>query len=280
MSAERARSQIRGEHGATNFSQRPARKGLRQVLTVAALRTLIHDPAVFIANLRQGPEFFRDRRHLQDLTEVEEYIEAEAKAACAVLEIDESKYQAISHETWLPPTDPNDPLSTWNAREELLRMVGTIVKLMRPAVMVETGVALGFTTATVLRAMADLGEGHLYSVDLPALQYNPDDPVGRVVPSALRDRWTLELGDSRKKLEPLCARVAPVDIFLHDALHTYSSQLREYRTAWPFIRSGGLLISDDVNNPAFIEFAREAKVRPHLVAGPSRSDAVGLLRKP
>jgi hypothetical protein len=40
------------------------------------------------------------------------------------------------------------------------------------------------------------------------------------------------------------------------------------------------LISDDVNNPAFLEFAREVEARPHLVAGPSRSDAVGLLRKP
>jgi hypothetical protein len=127
---------------------------------------------------------------------------------------------------------------------------------------------------------ADAGKGHLYSVDLPALQYDPDEPVGKAVPSSLRERWTLELGDSRKKLEPLCKRIAPVDIFLHDALHTYSSQLREYRTVWPYIRSGGLLISDDVNNPAFIEFSREAGARPHLIAGTSRSDAVGLLRKP
>jgi predicted O-methyltransferase YrrM len=268
------------DQGTTNFSKHPARQGLRQLLTVAALRTLIHDPAVFLANLRQGPEFFLDRRRKQDLAEIEEYIEGEAKAVSSVLGIDESRYQAASCETWLPPADPNDPLSAWNAREELLRMVGTIVKLMRPAVVVETGVALGFTTATVLHVMAEAGEGHLYSVDLPALQYDPGDPVGRAVPSSLRERWTLELGDSRKKLKPLCARVAPVDIFLHDALHTYSSQLREYRTAWPFIRPRGLLISDDVNNPAFTEFASEVEVRPHLVAGPSRSDAVGLLRKP
>jgi predicted O-methyltransferase YrrM len=263
----------------TNFSRRPAREGLRQLLTVAALRTLIHDPGVFFANIRQGPEFFRDRRRQQDLADLEEYVESESEAVCAVLEIDESRYEAASNETWLPSADPDDPRSSWNAREELLRIVGTIVRLMRPAVMVETGVALGFTTATVLRAMADAGKGRLYSVDLPAIQHNPDEPVGRAVPSTVRDRWHLELGDSRKKLEPLCARVAPVDIFLHDALHTYSSQLREYHTAWPFIRSGGLLISDDVNNPAFVEFARKMGVRPHLVAGPSRSDAIGLLRK-
>jgi predicted O-methyltransferase YrrM len=161
-----------------------------------------------------------------------------------------------------------------------LRIVGTITRLTRPDVVVETGVALGFTTATILHAMAENGMGHVYSLDLPALQYDPDDPVGRAIPAELKDRWTLELGNSRKTLEPLCARVGPIDIFIHDALHTYSSQLREYRTAWPHIRSGGLLISDDVNNPAFVEFAASVGARPHLVAGPSRSDAVGLLRKP
>ncbi len=253
---------------------------MRQLFTVAALRTLVRDPAVFWANVRQGPEFLRDRRRHRDLNEFAGYIEPEGRAVCSVLELDEARYQSASAEVWFPTADPGDPLTIWNAREELLRIVGTIVSLTRPAVMVETGVALGFTTATVLRAMADSDRGHLYSVDLPALQYDPADPVGRAVPNELTERWTLELGDSRRKLGPLCARVAPVDIFLHDALHTYSSQLREYRTVWPFIKPGGLLISDDVNNPAFVEFAHEVGARPHLVAGSSRSDAVGLLRKP
>jgi hypothetical protein len=284
MRGRRGRSQFRDEprlgSAATNFSQRPARQGIQQLFTVAAVRTLVRDPAVFWANVRQGPEFLRDKSRHRDLSEFAEYIEPERRAVSSVLGLEEAQYQAASGEVWLPSADPDDPLTIWNAREELLRIVGTIVKLTLPAVMVETGVALGFTTATVLRAMADSGRGHLYSVDLPALQYDPADPVGRAVPMSLANRWTLELGDSRKKLEPLCARVAPVDIFLHDALHTYSSQLREYRTVWPFVKSGGLLISDDVNNPAFIEFACEVGARPHLVAGPSRGDAIGLLRKP
>ncbi len=196
-----------------------------------------------------------------------------------MLGIDESLYDSAARETWLPNADPGDPLTVWNARAELLRIVGTITRLTRPEVLVETGVALGFTTATILHAMAENERGHLYSLDLPALQYNPDDPVGRAVPDELKDRWTLSLGDSRKTLEPLCFEIDPIDIFIHDALHTYSSQMREYRTAWPHIRFGGVLISDDVNNPAFVEFATSVDARPHLVAGPSRRDAIGLLRK-
>ena len=250
------------------------------MLTRDALRTLIRTPGIFFANLRQGPEYLRDRRRHQDLSRFEQYLEPEPKAVASVLGIDEAAYEAAAAETWLPSADPTDPLTVWNARVELLRILGTITRLSRPAVMVETGVALGFTTATILHAMAENGKGHLYSLDLPALQYDPDEPAGQAVPEELKDRWTLKLGDSRRTLAPLCAEIGPLDVFIHDALHTYSSQMREYRTAWPYLRSGGLLVSDDVNNPAFVEFAESVGAPPHLVAGPSRGDAIGLLRKP
>lgn len=252
---------------------------MRQLLTVAAWRTALRSPRVFLANLRQGPEFLRDARRGRGVPDLERRLTTEQAAVSGLLEISEAEYRDAVAQTWIPDADPSEPLSVWNARRELLRLVGATVRLVRPTVMVETGVALGFTTATVLRSMQDLGHGHLYSVDLPALQYNPADEVGKAVPTDLRDRWTLELGDSRTLLEPLCRRVAPVDLFLHDALHTYESQLREYRTVWPHLSEGALLLSDDVGNPAFVEFAAEVGVRPWLVAGQSRDDVVGLMRK-
>ena len=197
-----------------------------------------------------------------------------------MLGIDESLYDAASARDLVAEADPSDPLTVWNARAELLRILGTITSLSRPEVLVETGVALGFTTATILHAMAENGQRPPLLARPSRAPIRPRRPGGRAVPEELKDRWTLKLGDSRKTLAPLCAEIGPIDIFLHDALHTYSSQMREYRTAWPHIRSGGLLISDDVNNPAFVEFAASVGARPHLVAGPSRADAVGLLRKP
>lgn len=266
---------------ATNETRRrPPREGIRQLATREALRTLVRRPRWFVKNLRQGPEFLLDRRHAAPPERFAEYIEPEAAAVAGLLGVPEADYAAARAEVWLPEADPEEPLNVWNAREELLRLVGAVVRLARPAVMVETGVALGFTTATVLRAMRDEGHGRLYSIDLPALQYASSDPVGRAVPEQLTDRWELELGDSRDRLGPLAARVAPIDVFLHDALHTYASQLREYRTVWPHLRPGGLLLSDDVGNPAFVEFARSVGARPRLITGPSRDSAVGLLRKP
>jgi predicted O-methyltransferase YrrM len=266
---------------ATNQTRRrPPREGIRQLATREAMRTLVRRPRWFFANLRQGPEFLRDQRLEMPAEQFAEHLTTEAAAVAAVLGVEESEYERARAGLWIPQPDPDEPLNVWNAREELLGLVGAIVRLMRPRVMVETGVALGFTTATVLRAMRENDCGRLYSVDLPALQYDPGDPVGRAVPEELGDRWELTLGDSRIVLGPLVERVAPLDVFLHDALHTYTSQLREYRTAWPHLRSGGVLVSDDVGNPAFVEFAREVGAVAHLVGGPTRASAVGVMRKP
>ena len=169
--------------------------------------------------------------------------------------------------------------SELGARTELIQIVGALVRLLRPTVMVETGVAEGLTTTAALAAMAANRHGRLYSVDLPPLQRREEEFVGRAVPADLRDRWDLTLGPSRLVLPRLVARVAPLDIFLHDADHTYPSQMNEYRTAWPHLRRGGVLVSDDVANAAFLDFAADVGARPYLVGHAESSNALGLLRK-
>ena len=149
--------------------------------------------------------------------------------------------------------------------------------------MVETGVARGYTTAAALGAMADVGRGRLHSIDLPGMRDDglPDDEIGDVVPPEVRDRWTLRIGPSRRLLGPLLRELGEIDLFLHDSDHTYGAQLWEYRTAWPFIGEGGVLISDDVSNTAFLEFCDEAKAEPVLIGrvGPWMASPIGLARK-
>jgi len=68
----------------------------------------------------------------------------------------------------------------------------------------------------------------------------------------------LLIGDSHGLLLPLLARLGTIDVFIHDSLHNYDHMLWEYRTAFPFLRPGGLLFSDDAAwNSAFPEFCRE-----------------------
>jgi hypothetical protein len=56
--------------------------------------------------------------------------------------------------------------------------------------------------------------------------------------------------------------------------------MNEYRAIWPALRKGGLVLADDVWNPALMDFAREVGAEPRLIQREGGADAVGLLRKP
>jgi hypothetical protein len=81
--------------------------------------------------------------------------------------------------------------------------------------------------------------------------------------------------DSRTILPGLLEEIGFTDVFIHDSLHTYEHMLWEYRVAYPHLRAGGLLFSDDARwNSAFTEFALEvAAPRGEIFRG------VGFLQK-
>jgi len=137
-----------------------------------------------------------------------------------------------------------------------------IVRCAKPEVMIETGVAHGVSSWTILNAMHKNGSGMLYSIDLPNLDlksYNPatiQQSSGWVVPEILRSRWELQLGPSSELLPALVNRLKKFDIFLHDSDHSYENMMFEFKSTFPSLAKGGLLISDDVHkNTSFEEFA-------------------------
>jgi predicted O-methyltransferase YrrM len=139
------------------------------------------------------------------------------------------------------------------------------VRTIWPKIAVETGVANGVSSAYLLLALQANGRGTLYSVGLDDPQYLQE----------LRSTWKLLVGDSRTILPGLLDEIDSTDIFIHDSLHTYEHMLWEYRTAYPHLRPGSLLFSDDAKwNSAFSEFALEvAAPRATILRG------VGFLQK-
>lgn len=137
----------------------------------------------------------------------------------------------------------------------------SLVRLLKPRVIVETGVADGVTSSYILRALEDNGEGRLYSIDLPSGLLPEGRSPGWIVDEALRKRWDLRVGDAAELLPPLLAELGEIDMFLHDSLHTYAHMTLEYRVAWPRLKPGGLFLSHDVGqNWAFFDFMKEKKI--------------------
>jgi predicted O-methyltransferase YrrM len=159
-----------------------------------------------------------------------------------------------------------------------------VLRHLRPRVAVETGVANGFSTAFSLLALQRNGEGHLHSIDLPreiGHDYEPGtfyegegragipsgSAPGWLIPAELKERWTLVLGRSQEALPPLLERLETVDSFMHDSEHSFECMWFEFNAAWPHLRPGGLLLSDDVNSTeAFPRFAREQGREPVRLA--------------
>ena len=204
------------------------------------------------------------------------YLRTAEAAVIDAYGIERAEYEALAAQVRMPPR-PTE--STWSAGDDLAAVIGAIILLRRPETVVETGVAMGFTTAVILAALADNGRGHLHSIDMPPLQVDARSFIGQAVPEEMRDRWSLHVGPSRSLLPRLAAAVAPIDVFVHDADHTYAGQYEEFHEVWPHIPAGGVLISDDVANHAFLDFAAHVGGNPYLVGRLDQRAAVGLLRK-
>lgn len=122
-----------------------------------------------------------------------------------------------------------------------------LVRAAKPQVVVETGVLYGSSSAAILAALDRNGMGELYSIDLGNAPQEP--PNDFFVPRHLRDRWHLTIGDSRRELPGLLARLGTIDLFHHDSLHTFEHMMWEYETAFRHLSPRGVLSSDDVLSP-------------------------------
>ena len=140
------------------------------------------------------------------------------------------------------------------------RMAYILIRAFRPLKVVETGTAYGVSSAFILQALQENGEGVLHSVDLPPLGPDADRYVGYLVPPDLRSRWVLHRGSARRVLPRLLADIGPIQMFVHDSLHTYEHMLWEFQTAGASLAGQACLLSDDIaRNAAFQTWCDSAR---------------------
>ncbi len=240
------------------------------------IRQAVQNPSWFVENLRM--QRLRRLGHHRSLNIASAERSDPEQTLMTLLGLEVDGLRALLNERYVP-SDSNSEFQSWNASNRLLEVLWVTVRSLKPAIVVETGVARGFSSATILAALRRNGRGVLHSVDLPALGIEKDSFTGRAVPQELREGWRLHLGPSRILLPKIVKEVGSIDIFLHDADHTYESQMTEYRTVWPALRQGGVILSDDVNNPAFPEFCRHVGVIPYLMEQ-EKQTVIGIAQKP
>jgi predicted O-methyltransferase YrrM len=157
-------------------------------------------------------------------------------------------------------------------------LLHTLVLLLEPNIVLETGVAHGSSSVALLSALHKTKKGVIHSIDLPMIEREGEirpignncsvrkeettilpeyDQVGWLVPDRLRSQWHLHLGDSLKLLPNVLEQVGTVDLFLHDSLHEYSHMRKEFEIVWPYLSDNGVLLADDIfvfKHPAIADF--------------------------
>ncbi|HJS85852.1 MAG TPA: class I SAM-dependent methyltransferase, partial [Acetobacteraceae bacterium] len=136
----------------------------------------------------------------------------------------------------------------WNDGDAgLVRAVWCLTRNLRPAKVVETGVAHGLTSRFILEALAINKAGHLWSIDLPPLDRRLQSEVGIAVGDRFADRWTYIKGSSRRRLPGLLSELRQIDLFVHDSLHSERNVRFELDRAWAVLRPGGAAVIDDID---------------------------------
>jgi hypothetical protein len=147
-----------------------------------------------------------------------------------------------------------------NADFTLARFCYLACRLLKPKIVLETGVAYGVTSAFILKALEVNGDGLLHSIDLPPLGYNADEFVGTLIPEASARRWRLHRGTSKRVLPALLRQLEEIDCFVHDSLHTYKNIRAEFRAVFPYLARPAVVVADDIgDNAAFFDWVRECR---------------------
>jgi predicted O-methyltransferase YrrM len=145
-----------------------------------------------------------------------------------------------------------------------------LVRAMRPAHVVETGVRPGYSTAWILAALEANGSGQLVSLGPGPIQGRASGvanaSVGQLVAPSLRSRWTLVLGNSVERLDEILGMGRPVDLFFYDNGPDAARARLELRKGWASLAPEGILLAHHVDaSPVWAEFCRWQGTEPRLL---------------
>ena len=142
----------------------------------------------------------------------------------------------------------------------------SLVTGMRAHRVLESGVAYGWSSLSLLLGLKDVEGGCLVSVDSPYLLLTNDDWVGVAVPPILRRKWHLLRTSDRIGLTWIRCTEKPFDIAHYDSDKTPKGRTFGYTMMWRCLRPGGVLVSDDVGDDvSFKYFCEKVGKTPVIV---------------
>lgn len=167
------------------------------------------------------------------------------------------------------------PYATKRRRTTYFPLLYFLTRLLRPSIVVETGVAAGYSSESFLQALKVNGGGRLLSSDLPLFRFSqPERFVGALVDPALREGWELHLDGDRRNLPKMVAGIHHVDLFHYDSDKTRSGRDFAVSLLAPKL---GVLVMDDVSDNGWFRDYTVSTDKSWRVFQPAPGYFVGLV---
>jgi predicted O-methyltransferase YrrM len=132
------------------------------------------------------------------------------------------------------------------------QLVHFLVRYLRPGVVLETGVAAGYTSQAILAAMHTNGEGTLYSSDFPYFRLDaPERYVGCLVDDALRPGWHLGLNGDRANLAEFLPEIEQIDFVHYDSDKSVEGRQFVMDAIHDKLSPDAVLVMDDIDDNTF-----------------------------
>ena len=135
-----------------------------------------------------------------------------------------------------------------------LHLLYFLVRKFKPNTIVETGVAAGHSSRAILHAIRYNKTGKLFSSDFPYFRIkDPEKYIGILVEDELRINWSLRIEGDKINISKFLDVIEKIDLFHYDSDKSYYGKKRTFNQIKNKIKSGSILIFDDIQDDNFFK---------------------------
>ena len=147
-----------------------------------------------------------------------------------------------------------------------MELIYAATHLSKANIVIETGVAYGWSSLSLLKSLDQWGTGSLISIDMPFWGTKYENQIGCVIPKKLLSRWRLIRLPDRDALPKILKSTKPFDLCHYDSDKSYDGKIWALPRIWNRINDHGLIICDDISdNLAFKDFCENFSLNPIIV---------------
>jgi len=142
-----------------------------------------------------------------------------------------------------------------------------LVRLLKPKVVIETGVAAGHSSTVILSAIKKNKSGILYSSDLPYFkEKNSENIIGFLVPTPLKSAWKLYCNGDLDNANHFLNEIKKADVIHYDSDKTFLGKKMFFEKIKKVICESTCILIDDVqDNNYFLNLSKQLKRRPFIL---------------